>query len=39
MVFVADMHADGVHIVDVESFTDVWPQPGQYSLGHTGNMR
>jgi YVTN family beta-propeller protein len=70
--YVANMEADGVHVVDGDALKDigfiptglaphglypsrdavtkikvgaephgltVWPQPGRYSLGHTGNLR
>src|SRR5437016_1084227 len=48
--YVADLKAGGVHLIDGELLKTipvghephgltVWPQPGRYSLGHTGNMR
>jgi hypothetical protein len=28
-----------VHVGEEPHGLTVWPQPGRYSLGHTGNMR
>ena len=61
VMYVADMMADGAHVIDPVAFKEintadgsliariavgvephglcVWPQPGRFSLGHTGNMR
>ena len=42
VVYVFNTKTGAVRVIPVGQEphgVDVWPQPGRYSLGHTGNMR